>query len=468
VHVLDPILLNIGAYGALTAGRLDEADRLLSEMNAPRLSPFDLGNHYCCRLCRDLLTGDARSAREHAGLALEHMLRTGAAFPIYLAHVGNAHAALLGGDFEAAQRHLAEARAFAETVSDFAWETVALFPEAALALATGDEPKALEGLAKAFSIAREEGYRNTLFWDPAMMARLCAAALDRGIEVDYVRDLVRARGLVPPLDVAVSEAWPFPLKLYTLGRFAVLAEDRPAAFGRAQHKPLALLKAIVALGETGPAGDTATRAVSREDLLEALWPEVDGDKASQSLRFTLHQLRRVPGLADAVVATDGQLSLDPRRVWVDAWALHDVADRAIRIAATAEPGGKRTELERLTQTALALYGGDFLPDDRKHSWTAAARERLKGKLLRVVSLLGAHLEATDRSDSAVECYRKAIEVDELQEETYRSLLRCYKRLGRRAEAVAAYERCRAALRAALGVEPSAETERLYWRIVSPR
>jgi ATP/maltotriose-dependent transcriptional regulator MalT/DNA-binding SARP family transcriptional activator len=469
VHVLDPILLNIGAYGALTAGRLDEADRLLSEMHAPRQSPFDLGNHYCCRLCRDLLTGDARSAREDAGLALEHMTRAGAAFPIYLAHAGIAHAALLGGDFEAAGRHLAEARAFADTVSDFPWETVAVFPEAALALATGDEPRAVERLAKAFAIAREQGYRNTLFWDPAMMARLCAAALDRGIEVDYVRDLVRARGLVPPTDVAVSEAWPFRLKLYTLGRFVAVAEDGPAAFGKAQLKPIALLKAIVALGEAGaPVGDASTRAVSREELLEALWPEVDGDKASQSLRFTLHQLRRVAGLGDAVLATDGQLSLDPRRVWVDAWALRDVADRASHVAASASLERKGPELDRLAQRALGLYGGDFLPDDRKHPWTAATRERLKGRLLRVAGLLGAHLEAAERWDSAAEYYRKAIEIDDLQEETYQALLRCYRRLGRRAEAVAAYERCRAALRAALGIEPSAETERLYWRIVSPR
>jgi DNA-binding SARP family transcriptional activator len=44
---------------------------------------------------------------------------------------------------------------------------------------------------------------------------------------------------------------------------------------------------------------------------------------------------------------------------------------------------------------------------------------------------------------------------------------CYQRLGRRAEGLAAYQRCRAALAAGLGVTPSDETEALRHALVAP-
>lgn len=51
-------------------------------------------------------------------------------------------------------------------------------------------------------------------------------------------------------------------------------------------------------------------------------------------------------------------------------------------------------------------------------------------------------------------------MDELAEESYRRLMVCHQRLGGRAEALQAYERCRQALAVGLGVAPSLETEAL--------
>ena len=56
---------------------------------------------------------------------------------------------------------------------------------------------------------------------------------------------------------------------------------------------------------------------------------------------------------------------------------------------------------------------------------------------------------------------KGLEVDELAEESYRRLMTCHARLGRRAEALAVYTRCRDMLAAGLDVAPSAETEALH-------
>ena len=63
--------------------------------------------------------------------------------------------------------------------------------------------------------------------------------LREGIEVDYVRRLVRARRLAPPQALPGSPRWPWPLQVRTLGPFEVLLDDEPLEL-KAQRRPMAL------------------------------------------------------------------------------------------------------------------------------------------------------------------------------------------------------------------------------------
>src|SRR5262249_15853347 len=77
-------------------------------------------------------------------------------------------------------------------------------------------------------------------------------------------------------------------------RWAVLwclKEGKPLVWGRkAQRKPLELLKALIALGP----GD-----VSEIRLVEALWPESEGDKAKHAFESTLSRLPKLIGVDQA-------------------------------------------------------------------------------------------------------------------------------------------------------------------------
>jgi len=88
------------------------------------------------------------------------------------------------------------------------------------------------------------------------------------------------------------------------------------------------------------------------------------------------------------------------------------------------------------------------------------RERLRSKFMRQFCALGRHWEAGGKWDKAINGYLQGVEVDPLAEEFYRSLMRCYRRQGRPAEACAVYARCRNTLKTILGVDPSSETETL--------
>jgi hypothetical protein len=89
------------------------------------------------------------------------------------------------------------------------------------------------------ALGREYDWANCHVWIPAVMARLCARALEAGIEVDYVRGLVQRRGLVPERPPVEVEAWPWPIKIFTLGRFEVLLNGEPVRFpARSSASPL--------------------------------------------------------------------------------------------------------------------------------------------------------------------------------------------------------------------------------------
>ena len=62
--------------------------------------------------------------------------------------------------------------------------------------------------------------------------------------------------------------------------------------------------------------------------------------------------------------------------------------------------------------------------------------------------------------SAIRFYHRGLEVEPLAEELYQRLMLCYRNSGRKAEALAIYQRCRTNLSAGLDLAPSPLTEEL--------
>jgi len=58
----------------------------------------------------------------------------------------------------------------------------------------------------------------------------------------------------------------------------------------------------------------------------------------------------------------------------------------------------------------------------------------------------------------VECFQRGLEADDILEEFYQALMLLYLGVNRRTEALSVYTRCKKALFASLGVEPSPKTE----------
>ena len=292
---------------------------------------------------------------------------------------------------------------------------------------------------------------------PAVAAEVCGASLELKADVPFARKVIAARSLACP-DIGIVP-WPWPLRVRTLGGFAIERDGAPLKFARkAPKRLLDLLRLITALGG---------RQVDASRAAAMLWPDAEGDEARDALKTMLHRTRSLLG-ADLLVVRDGQIAFDEDLTWVDTWALEHVCGRiesllGDRIAAAQVDDG---ELTMRRAQLFSLYRGHLFGEAEVPSWALALRDRLRARFIRSVEALGQRLEHTGRDEAAIALYRAGLEQDNLAEELYQRLIACHLARGENAQALNAYRRCRELLSIVLGVQPSARTEALVSRIGS--
>jgi DNA-binding SARP family transcriptional activator len=279
------------------------------------------------------------------------------------------------------------------------------------------------------------------------------------IEPDFVARLIRERELELDAGVSALLDWPWRLRVYALGTFRVAKGGSSITFaGKAQRRPLEMLKVVVANGG---------REVSEERVIGALWPRIDGDSAHRSFTVTLHRLRKLLGEERAIQLSDGKLSLDGRLIWVDIWAFEQLVariGRALRPSLDDSPTD-RSELAHLAAQLAEHYAGPFLDTEPELGWVLPMRDRLRQRFVRTVIDVARHWLVCGTPDQALDLLERAVDLDHSGESIYRCLMECYASLGRRAEAVDTYVRCRKMLAATVQTAPSAETTALYERLI---
>jgi DNA-binding SARP family transcriptional activator len=184
-----------------------------------------------------------------------------------------------------------------------------------------------------------------------------------------------------------------------------------------------------------------------------LWPDAEGDAAEQALRTTLHRLRKLLQHDETIRLQDRHLSLNTGFVWVDCVVFNRVAYHPNMI--------DRVSLNR----ALNRYRGPFLEGETAY-WALTFRDLLRAHYLNMAERYGIILEQEGDWLGATECYLRAIEVEAVAESFYRRLMNGYTQLGRRAEALTVYQRCRQSLLTRLGISPSHETQALYQTLIN--
>jgi DNA-binding SARP family transcriptional activator len=248
----------------------------------------------------------------------------------------------------------------------------------------------------------------------------------------------------------VSDGVASSLHIQLLGSFAVRRAGATIIDDSWNRKKAASLVKLLAL-QPG-------HALHRDQVLDALWPDLGPGAAANNLHKSLFYLREAcdaaAGGAPLVTSGGGVVSLG-KGAAVDVDAFRAAANRARELRADT----------RAYEDALALYTGTLLPADRYEAWSTPARQELHDAH-RDLALAAARLyELTGAWPAAVAALSR-IAGDETDEEAQRALMRAHALAGDRDAALRGYDRTRAALRQELDAEPDAETQSLHEQIVA--
>jgi hypothetical protein len=157
--------------------------------------------------------------------------------------------------------------------------------------------------------------------------------------------------------------------------------------------------------------DRGERGVSKDEIIELIWPDTDLERADIAfhrtlggLRSTLEPGRRGYDRAAAVAFVNDRYRLDPKVVeWSDVQAFEDGLGAAGRAADS-------TDAVAQLEQARSLYRGDYLDDCPFYGDSAFVEERrelLRGRMVDLLLSLGQrYAERGDRA-AAASCYRQA-------------------------------------------------------------
>jgi ATP/maltotriose-dependent transcriptional regulator MalT len=288
----------------LGRGDLESAVPLLQWMDhrVAGLSTQDKAHYHFLAGWHALLDGKLKPAVHHQERALSLSQQVGIPWSEALGRLLSVQVRHELRQRDEAREHLAWLLEFAAATESDLIKCPAWLALAQLQLDDGAEQEALGALRQALAVGRAQGYVTVYGWRPHVMARLCAKALEAGIEVEYVRQLVRARQLVPDTARAEATEWPWPVRIVTLGRFEMQRDGVALRFSKkAPRRPLDLLMALVALGGV---------EVPEDRLTEALWPDAEGDAAQRALSINIFRLRRLLGTERAIRRQSGCVGLD--------------------------------------------------------------------------------------------------------------------------------------------------------------
>ena len=390
--------LLVHGYGAALGGEdLERAAQLAKELDAHAAGAGRLSvcfrHHF--QAWEAMLRKDLMRALQQEKAALRMAVEVGCPYFEVLCRLALGQILLECGDQRKCAAQLQRMRAIAREIPNAHLEYACLLGFADMALRAGRTRSGLKALRLGLETGRQYGYHHFLWWWPAALSRICARALEEGIEVDYVRALIRQRNLTPE-GPAVGAAWPWMFRVNTLGNFRLLRHDEPlGGVGKAQRRPLDLLKLLIAYGGT---------QVSESRITDALWPSIDGDSAHRSFTSALHRLRKLLGEDKAVVLHEGKLTLDRRYFWVDAWAFD-------ALAAELEVASEPARVEKLAERMLALYAGPFMADEADAAWYLQPRDRLRGRLARAMKRVLRQWHDGGEAERARAGYEKCLEID---------------------------------------------------------
>ncbi len=196
--------------------------------------------------------------------------------------------------------------------------------------------------------------------------------------------------------------------------------------------------------------------ITRSEICQAFWPELDMDQAVNVFHVTKRRLHKALEM-DVLVHENGYYQVNPQLT-----VYYDVMDFVTTLM-EARDNNNPNPVETW-QRAIDLYRGPFL-QGHTDPWISERREDFRVGYMEALMHTARYYIDRERYDYALNLYHRAVTEDIHREDVHRELLLLYNNLGRRSEAAAHYRKFVEELKQ-LGEEPAPETQQVYAEIMA--
>ncbi|WP_084144833.1 tetratricopeptide repeat protein [Amycolatopsis jejuensis] len=276
-----------------------------------------------------------------------------------------------------------------------------------------------ERVLEAAGVWRDLGMRADEAVAEVVASRLSGADSGDAVLAGFGID-ARNTAVAGPLAASARKAP--PVAISTLGTFEVRRHGEllhPAAWQ--SRKARELVKMLVA----------HRRPVSRERLMELLWPGGDPGRCGNRMSVLLNTVREALRF-DAAVVTDGG------SVWFDRSLVDIDVENFLSLAADACAGEDGDRLARLLAAARAHPGG-FLEQDPCQEWAVPLAEEVRTTYAAVLRALAAELRETGDVDEAARYLVRLLDLDPYDETAHLTLVATLDGAGRFGAARSRYQ-----------------------------
>jgi len=192
------------------------------------------------------------------------------------------------------------------------------------------------------------------------------------------------------------------------------------------------------------------RTATREEIIEALWPNMLPQKALKNLNSNLYYIRKAfTGTNDHLIKTTGdEIKIEAEHIHCDLYEFEDIMKQL-------KSEMKMSEL--LIRKLEGVYLGSFLRG-KPYNWSTVQARIFEQQYIERLDAAASFLYEQGNLQQALYYYNELLKLDPMREDIHYKVIRLYLELGRKYAAVQHYHELKKLLLEELGTTPDSDVE----------
>jgi DNA-binding SARP family transcriptional activator len=208
------------------------------------------------------------------------------------------------------------------------------------------------------------------------------------------------------------------------------------------------------------------RRASKDTIIDTFWGETDFATVEKNFHPTVSHIRKAlnsnqPLKQNFLLYRDGDYQLNSEFSYrIDT----EEFERLVNEGETRRRARQFEECVRSYESALELYRGEFMQGSYE-PWVEEQRAYYREQYLRLLEALAGVAQAEADWPKVLQLAQLIIRDDQFREDIHCMIMRAHAAVGNRGAVKDQFETLKRALNKELGVEPSAETKKLYQQLI---